>query len=258
MITAMPRIAIAMHDFASAVALFRDEFGMPVADFSSETVPALGAHVAMCQPPGGSNIELMSPANPEEPLSQALQKFLDRRGDGIYALMLEAPDPNAEAEALLERGVKVLPLMRGAGGRDVHPSSTHGVLIRVYPDGSVAQPRNPVTAAPHYSGIVTAMVATHDAALAREAYAVGLGLPADDPVVDAQRGVLSVMVRPPQGGAIELVSPTDPSRPVGGEVAAFLNDKGEGICALVLDADGDVVNRDRQVLGTRILIREAV
>ena len=57
MITAMPRIAIVMHDFDLAVATFRDCFGMPVADFSRRTVPGLGAHVAMCVPEGGSNID---------------------------------------------------------------------------------------------------------------------------------------------------------------------------------------------------------
>ena len=129
MITAMPRIAIAVKDFEAALTTFQDQMGMHVLDFSPETVPSLGAHVGMCQPAGGSNIELMAPSNPDEPLSQALQKFLDRRGEGIYAMMLESAEPNAEAEILLEKGVKVLPLMRGAGGRDIHPSSTHGVLI---------------------------------------------------------------------------------------------------------------------------------
>ena len=82
MITAMPRIAIVMHDFDLAVATFRDGFGMPVADFSRRTVPGLGAHVAMCVPEGGSNIELMAPADPDKPLSQSLQRCLDRRGEG--------------------------------------------------------------------------------------------------------------------------------------------------------------------------------
>ena len=45
--------------------------------------------------------------------------------------MLEAPVPDEEAEVLLENGLGVLPLMQGAGGRDIHPKSTHGVLIRV-------------------------------------------------------------------------------------------------------------------------------
>ena len=38
-----------------------------------------------------------------------------------------------QIEALAARGLRIMPLMPGAFGRDVHPSSTHGVLIRVYP-----------------------------------------------------------------------------------------------------------------------------
>ena len=91
----------------------------------------------------------MAPSNPSEPPSQALQKFLDRRRRNLCG-NARAPDPNAEAEELLNRGVKVLPLMRGAGGR-IHPSSTHGG-IRATPDGSVAQPDLPESAPPHYSG----------------------------------------------------------------------------------------------------------
>ena len=256
MITSMPRIAIAVNDFDVALATFRNRFGMPVADFSPETVPSLGAHVAMCQPRGGSNIELMAPSNPDEPLSQALQKFLDRRGEGIYALMLEAPDPNAEAEVLLKRGIKVLPLMRGAGGRDIHPSSTHGVLVRIYPDGSVTQPENPVSDPPNYSGIQKVVVAVRDASLACDVYGKGLGLSADPPQVIPDRGVVSSIVRPAKGGIIELLSPVDTSKETGAEVEEFLGSKGEGICALVLAAEGDVADRDITVFGTRILIHD--
>ena len=116
MITAMPRIAIATttEHFGRALKLFGDVFAMPVADFSDSTVASLGAHVGMCQPDGGSNIELMAPATPGLPLSDAIQKTIDRRGEGFYALMLEAPDPNAEAEELIERsGVEHL-LVRGS------------------------------------------------------------------------------------------------------------------------------------------------
>ena len=100
MITAMPRIAIAMRDFDAAIRLFRDALGMPVLDFSDRTVPTLGAHVGMCMRAGGRNMELMAPSDPDQPLSQSLLKFLDRRGDGLYALMLEAPDPD-RARALV-------------------------------------------------------------------------------------------------------------------------------------------------------------
>ncbi|MDH4148848.1 MAG: VOC family protein [Acidimicrobiia bacterium] len=233
----MPRIAIAMEDFGAAVATFRDLFGMPVADFSARTVPQLGAHVGMCQPPGGSNIELMAPADPTKPLSQALARFLELRGEGLYALMLEAPDPDAEAEVLAGRGLAVLPLMAGASGRDVHPRSTHGVLIRVYPDGSVADPGHLASGAPGLSGITRVVVATDDASLALDAYGTGLGLDASAVVEDGERGVASAICRPPKGGVIELVSAVDSERPFAAAIESFVKEQRHGMYALMLSAD---------------------
>jgi len=273
-ITAMPRIAIVMHDFDLAIATFRDGLGMPVSDFSGRTVPQLGAHVAMCTPDGGSNVELMAPADPATPLSQSLQRCLDRRGEGPYALMLEAPDPDVEAEALSARGLDVLALMKGAGGRDIHPRSTHGVLIRVYPDDSVRKPEGLISGEPELSGITNVVVATADAALAEGAYRHGLGLPTDPVVEDGERGVRRVVCHPPKGGVIELVSPTDTTRPFAQDIERFTKgDAGqgrEGIYALVLRADdpdaaasllaargvpmGGRDGREASVFGTRFLI----
>ena len=237
MITAMPRIAIAVGDYAAAVATFRDRFGMPVLDMSDTTVPALGAHVGMCVPPGGSNIELMSPATPGAPLAASLQKFLDRRGEGLYALMLEAPDPDAEAEALAERAIEVLPLMEGAGGRDLHPRSTHGVLIRVYPDNSVADPGPQEHRPPHLSGIEAVIVATTDAGKAASVYERSLGLDVGDVVDDLERGVATATVTPPRGGTIELVSAIDSSRPLGRRIDDWVSRRGPGMYAIVLEAE---------------------
>jgi hypothetical protein len=236
-ITAMPRIAIAVHDFEGAVTTFRDRFGLPVVDFSDQTVPTLGAHVAMCVPEGGSNIELMSPADDAKPLSRALGKFLARRGDGPYALMLEAPDPDVEAAALSARGLDVLPLMPGASGRDVHPRSTHGVLIRVYPDNSVRTGPS-ASEAPGLSGIMTVIVATADASLAADVYGQGIGLAAEPAVQDQERGVLCARCRAPKGGVIELVSPleTDTDRPFAQDIERHLKEEPAGMYALVLHA----------------------
>ena len=52
MITGMPRIAIAVHDFDATVATFRDQLGMPVLDISESSVKSLGAKLAMCVPAG--------------------------------------------------------------------------------------------------------------------------------------------------------------------------------------------------------------
>ncbi|MBT4522346.1 MAG: hypothetical protein HOC23_20290, partial [Halieaceae bacterium] len=84
MITGMPRIALAVEDFSSTLSTFRDRLGMPVFDLSEESVETLGAKVAICAPPGGSHIEIMAPGNPETPLSQSVQRFIDRRGEGHF------------------------------------------------------------------------------------------------------------------------------------------------------------------------------
>ena len=237
MITAMPRIAIAVNDFDGIVATFRKIFGMPVIDMSEDSVPGLGAKLAMCVPPGGSNIELMCPANPGAPLSQSLQRFLDRRGEGLFALMLEAPVPDEEAEVLLENGLGVLPLMQGAGGRDIHPKSTHGVLIRVYPERSFTGELSPSNDPLQISGIVRVVVAVADIDHAVHVYGQGMGLATDAPTVDVERGVKTATVHPRIGGTIELVSPHDSDKSFSSAIAAFLGEKGEGMYALVLQAD---------------------
>ncbi len=239
MITGMPRIAIAVHDFSAVIETFRDKFGIPVIDLSETSVDSLGARLAMCVPSGGSNIELMSPAVPDAPLSQSLQGFLDRRGEGLFALMLEAPDPNAEAEDLIGRGLNVIPLMEGASGRDIHPNSTHGVLIRVYPVNSFTQedPMNAISAdPPGLSGIKRVIIAVKDLARAREVYDTKLAMPIDEPTIDINRGVKSSICRPPSGGLIELVSVEDQSRPFAEAIGDFLKDKREGMYAVVLQS----------------------
>ena len=236
MLTAMPHIAIAVHDFDAAVSTFRDSLGMPVVDFSPNTVPTLGAHVGMCVPPGGSNIELMTPADAAKPLSRALQAFLDRRGEGLYALMFEAPDPDAEALELTARGLDVLPLMPGAGGRDVHPRSTHGVLVRVYPNDSAATGDIAGRGNIGLSGIIKVVVATTDASLAAATYGEGFGLDVGPVVDDDQRGVRCVECRPPKGGVIELVSAHDTSKPFARAIERCVKERHGGMYALVLAA----------------------
>ena len=234
MITAMPRIAIAVHDFERCVETFAHVLGMPVVDISENSVASLGAKLAMCVPDGGSNIELMSPADPEAPLSQSLAKFLERRGEGLFALMLEAPDPNAEAEALLDRGLNVLPLMAGAGGRDVHPNSTHGVLIRVYPINSFQGQTQAAQTSAGLSGIERVLVAVHDIDDAVDVFGTRFALPIGKPEVDSRRGVRAALCNPPSGGAIELVSVLDRSQPFASAIGAFLDEGREGMFALVL------------------------
>ena len=254
MITGMPRIAIAVRDFPATVATFRDKLGMPVVDLSESSVENLGAKLAMCVPEGGSNIEIMSPADPAAPLSQSLDRFLERRGEGLFALMLEAPDPNAEAEDLASRGLNVLPLMAGAGGRDVHPNSTHGVLIRVYPTRSFDGQPDPGPAADDdsagLSGIARVIIAVDDLDHAATVYGSEFAMDIDEPSLDPDRGVRSTLCSPPSGGAIELVSAVDRDRPFAKSIVDFLDANREGMFALVLQS------RDLQATAKTLAGRE--
>ncbi|MEZ0174348.1 MAG: VOC family protein [Candidatus Reddybacter sp.] len=237
MITGMPRIAIAVHDYPAVVSLFRDKFGMPVIDLSKSSTAEYGAALGMCVPEGGSNIELMSPVHMDTPLSKSLQGFLDRRGQGLFALMLEAPLPDDEAEALAQRGLNVMPLMPGAFGRDVHPSSTHGVLIRVYPmDSFATKYKGPVDKrdGPRVSGISRVMIAVEDLDHAIEAYGTQFNMAMDATLLDAERGVRAAICRPASGGVIELVAVDDGTRPFAKAIAEFLENRREGMYALVL------------------------
>ena len=249
MITGMPRIAIAVRDFDKIITTFRDQFGMPVIDISDTSVDSLGAKLAMCVPQGGSNIEIMCPEIATAPLCQSLQRFLDRRGEGLFALMLEAPTPDDEAEVLLEKGLHVLPLMAGAGGRDIHPKSTHGVLIRVYPVNSFQGEKEQSDETLSLSGITRVMIAVHNIDQAVAVYGAKLGMPIDPVAVDAMRGVKSALCHPPTGGMIELVSVEDNMQAFAKSVEAFLQSRGEGMFALVLETQD--LQKTAEVLSQR-------
>ena len=238
MITGMPRIAIAAWDFDALLERFRDDLGLPVIDLSDFSRREYGANLAMCVPEGGSNIELMSPVDPEAPLSKSLRGFLERRGQGLFALMLEAPVPDEEAEILAARGLRALPLMPGAFGRDLHPSSTHGVLIRIYPVNSFQNEHPPPIdrETPALSGIVRVTIAVRDLETAIEVYGTSLGMAVEPVTEDAAQGIRSALCRPPSGGTIELVAAGDPGRGLGRAIATHLENDREGMYALVLES----------------------
>lgn len=237
MITGMPRIAIASADLSKMVATFRDKLGLPVVELRDLPMDTFGAALAMCTPEGGSNIELMAPDDLSTPLSQSLQSFLDRRGEGHFALMLEAAVPDEEAVGLEERGLKVLPTMEGAFGRDIHPSSAHGVLIRVYPINSFSGHDPDPVSEPNptgLTGINRVIIAVKDIDDAADTYGVKFALAISEPVTDANRGVRSVICTPPTGGVIELVAADDTDKDFAEAIDRFIATRGEGMYALVL------------------------
>ncbi|MGH7856023.1 MAG: VOC family protein [Candidatus Binatia bacterium] len=246
MITAVPRVAIAVRDMDRAIARFRDTLGMPVREF--EWLPqALGIRMALCVPPGGAHVELMSPAEPERAHARSLLRFLDRRGEGLFALMLYAPDPNAEAEELRRRSLDVMPLLEDAEGRDLHPRNTCGVLIRIYPAGSAESIERELDrgvgraherrSRAGLSGITRVLVAVSDLDAAIRVYRDQLRIDTRMLPPDETSGVLVAACTPPSGATIDLVAPTGVDGPAGREITKFLRERGEGMYALLLESD---------------------
>ena len=89
---------------------------------------------------------------------------------------------------------------------------------------------------PKLSGIARCIVAVRDAGAAAVTYGKGLGLAQGAPELDEERGVLSATCTPPAGGKIEFVSPVDLDRPFARRIAGFLDERREGMYALVLQA----------------------
>ena len=245
MITAMPRIAIAVRDMDRAITTFRDRLGMPVHEFDWVR-KALGIRMSLCVPAGGSHIELMSPEDPARAHSGSLIRFLDRRGEGLFALMLYAPNPDAEADELATRGLDVMPLTEDAGGRDIHPKNTHGVLIRIYPSAmaadlerELAQGLGPIsvrTSRAQLTGISRVIVAVRDVDDAVAVYRDRLGIPTRLEGAESAGGARGAVCTPPSGGQIELRSRVDEREGPGRELAASSRERGEGMYALVLES----------------------
>ena len=98
------------------------------------------------------------------------------------------------------------------------------------------------------------IVAVRDLEHARRVYHTGFGLACDPVRDDDVRGVRGFICRPPDGGVIEFVTPTNADRPFAREVAGFLDDR-EGLYALVLHADE--ARQTVTVCGARIFVEPA-
>jgi catechol 2,3-dioxygenase-like lactoylglutathione lyase family enzyme len=229
-----------VEDFQATLTTFREKLGLPVVDASEDSIVRLGAAVAVCAPDGGSMIEVMGPGDPATPLSQSVQGFIDRRGQGHFALMLEAADPDKEAEGLATRGLAVMPPMPAATGRDIHPKSNHGTLIRVYPTNSIDKimpDKLEEVASIGLSGIARVVIVVRDLAQAINTFGTKFAIPTSAAKSNVDQGVSRAICTPPTGGVIELVAVDDAEKTYAGLLAEFLAKKGEGMYALILKSN---------------------
>jgi methylmalonyl-CoA/ethylmalonyl-CoA epimerase len=125
-----PRIAhvgVAVSDLETALAFYRDVLGLephPPETVDGATIVSLSL--------GESEIELLSPDDPDSPIA----KFLARRGPGIHHICYRVGDLDAALAACRTAGYQLIderPRI-GVGGRRIaflHPKATSGILLEL-------------------------------------------------------------------------------------------------------------------------------
>jgi methylmalonyl-CoA/ethylmalonyl-CoA epimerase len=127
--TGLDHVAILVADLDAAVKLFRDVYGLELAEI--EDVPSEKVRVAIFGH-GAGRIELFSPSGPDSPMHEALEK----RGEGLHHVCLEVPDVEKAMASLRAQGAPLLDEKPrpGAGGAKVafvHPKGSRGVLVEL-------------------------------------------------------------------------------------------------------------------------------
>lgn len=131
-ISKVSHISIACRDIERHLKLFSEAFGMPHGD--TIEVPSQGVRVAFIELPN-VRIELIAPLDDQANLN----KFLEKRGEGIHHISLAVDNVAAALAELAENGIEGIDKKPrpGAEGKPVaflHPKSTGGVLIELEED----------------------------------------------------------------------------------------------------------------------------
>ncbi len=129
MIRRIDHIGIAVADAEAALAVFRDALGLELVEIEPiESQKLVSYHIRI----GESNLELLSPTQPES----VIAKFLEKNGQGIHHLALAVEGIEEEIARLKAMGLKPLAEKptKGAGGKKIvffHPKTTGGVLLEL-------------------------------------------------------------------------------------------------------------------------------
>jgi methylmalonyl-CoA/ethylmalonyl-CoA epimerase len=129
MLEMIDHVGVAVKDIDSAVALYRDTFGMPLVH--REKVTEQGVDAALLDV-GEGHVELLQPLGPET----AVGKFIARRGTGLHHVAYRVPDVEETLARLATAGLRLIDEhprigIRGSRVAFLHPSSTGGVLTEI-------------------------------------------------------------------------------------------------------------------------------
>ncbi len=130
--TKLEHIGIAVKDMQQSISLFESLLNTPC--YKTETVESEQVTTAFFQQ-GETKIELLA----NTVTGGVIEKFIDKKGEGIHHLAFAVTDIRAEMLRLKELGFVLLQEepKKGADNKLVcflHPTSTNGVLIELCQD----------------------------------------------------------------------------------------------------------------------------
>ena len=130
----LDHIGIAVRSIEAALKTYQRQLGLAVTEIVEIEEQRVRAAVLPC---GESRIELLEPTAPDSPI----QKFLDKRGEGIHHLCFEVENIEKKLRELQAGSLQLVKPAsgRGLGDRKIaflHPKSAHGVLIELVETGS--------------------------------------------------------------------------------------------------------------------------
>lgn len=122
-------LGIAVSELEKSIPLFEQLLNTPC--YKTEEVASEGVSTAFFQV-GENKIELLQATNPESPI----QKYIDKKGEGIHHVAFEVENIEAEMKRLAALGFQLLneTPKKGADNKLIcflHPKTTNSVLIEL-------------------------------------------------------------------------------------------------------------------------------
>jgi methylmalonyl-CoA/ethylmalonyl-CoA epimerase len=129
MIKGIDHVGIAVKSIDEAKKFWVDTLGLTLSHI--EEVPDQKVRVAILKA-GETTIELLEPTSPDSPI----QRFMDKRGEGIHHLTLATDKLAEQLQKLKGANIALIDEQPriGAGGAKIaflHPKSAHGVLVEL-------------------------------------------------------------------------------------------------------------------------------
>jgi methylmalonyl-CoA/ethylmalonyl-CoA epimerase len=122
-------VGIAVSDLNQAIETYEKILNQKI--LKTERVESEKVETAFFET-GESKVELLGPTDS----SSAIQKFIDKKGDGIHHVAFEVDDIHEEMDRLKEDGFTLLNEKPKPGADNklvafIHPKDNHGVLIEL-------------------------------------------------------------------------------------------------------------------------------